>query len=71
MRILLTNDDGIHAEGLQALYDLLTDLPNRTLFTDRLLRDAGPYAVIGGPTRKLFWSIGVSETFTGTKPAKQ
>jgi hypothetical protein len=42
-----------------------------TLFTDRLLRDAGPYAVIGGPTRKLFWSIGVSETFTGTKPAKQ
>src|SRR5664279_3203852 len=28
-----------------------------TVLTDRLLRDAGPCAVIGGPTRKLFLSL--------------
>lgn len=41
MRVLLTNDDGIHAPGIEALYDALTD----------------PARVLGGPLAEVVWPV--------------
>lgn len=50
MRILLTNDDGIHAPGIEALYHALTD----------------PTGELGGPIAEVVWPVAPLEVQSAT-----
>src|ERR671924_448450 len=62
-RILVTNDDGVHSEGIRALADALAHLGGVNIAITHVIKDK-PDLIVSGINKG--WNLGDDVTYSGT-----